>query len=313
MRRKVAALIAASLVVCSLAFSVAAYAQQSSWASVSSIRDITGNSVVGSGQPLLAGHSYNVTVNIAVPFSQQKSQFVVALNPGVGPSGSQYWYVLTPSYAGFNSAGFTPGSKNVTFSQVQGTLTLSALFSLSPNYTVTQAGSLTLRFELDNFQLITVTVVGGSQVGNVTTTISDQEIQAYQQDYASKSTYISTGKIASSYSAFVSSVLSQAQTLEQLGLPEQATSLLNVLDTPLPAPPSSTLLYVFGAAAGLLAVVVVLLVVLGLRRSSKQGFMKSIAGEVEKDLAGIEVKAAQYDKNLADKLKAIREKLGEIQ
>lgn len=303
----------AGLVILCLLVSGTAAAASTNWISSSSIRDTTGNSAVAAGQPLLAGDAYNVTVEIQVPFSQQQSQFNVSLNGAVGASGSQYWYVLTPSYGGYNSADFVAGSKTVTFTQVQGELTLAALFSLSSNMTVVQSGGLTLRFPLNNFPLITIDVAGGSQVGNLSVDISDQVIQAYQQAYTAKSTYISSGKISQSYSAFVSGVLVQAQALDQEGLPAQATNLLNVLDSPFPAPPNPFLFYAVAIAAGLFVVVGVALSLVIVRRSSKQGFMKSVVGEVERDLAGTEVKAAQYDKNLAERLRGIREKLGEIQ
>jgi hypothetical protein len=62
-----------------------------SWASVTSIHDLTGGTTVQSGQPLIAGHSYNLTILIAIPFNQTSSQFQVSLNPQLQQLGAQYW------------------------------------------------------------------------------------------------------------------------------------------------------------------------------------------------------------------------------
>jgi len=291
---------------------VAVIAQPSGWVSVTSVKDITGNSALSPdlSQPLLAGHAYNFSISVDVP-NTSPSDFVVSLNAAVSPYGAQYWYVNTPNYAGFSRANFTPASKFVTFKQIQGHIAMNVLFSLSPNITITRSGGLTLRFNKTNFPLISAVVVGGSGVGSVLVTISDQVLQTYQTAFAQKSTYISSGKVDSSFSNVVNSVLQQAQALANAGLPDKATSLLGVLDQ-IPAPQNTQIVTFLYVGVGVLAVLTVFFLVLNLRKGSKYSYAKGVASEIEKDLASMEVKVAQYDKVIADRLKSIREKLGEI-
>lgn len=306
--------LAAVAIVLVIVFStVPVSAQQTNWVTVTSIKDITGNSTLTPSQQLLAGHAYNMSISIDVP-NTSPSSFEVSLSRNASIEGSQYWYVTTPDYPGFNSSSFAPASRTTTFQQVQGHLGLNVLFSLGTNITLTQAGSLTLRFNRTNFPLITVTVVGGSNVGTVPVNISDETLQTYQSTYASKSTLLSGGSVSSTYASFVNGVLQQANDLANAGFPQNATALLGVLTaSSFPSPPNTQYITYLYAGIGVLAVLVVVLLVLNLRKGSKYGLAKSVASDLEKELAALEVKTAQYDKAIADRLKSVREKLGEIE
>ncbi len=201
-----------------------------SWASVTVVHDLTGGTTVQPGQALIAGHAYNVTFSIAVPFNQTNSLFQVAINPQMQQQGAQFWFVETPSYAGYDASNFTAGDKTVGFNQIQGQLVLSVEFQVPVNLTVKSASGLILHFPQNNFRLVSVNVSGGSQVGNVTLPIQDQTIGTYLNTYQQDSTLIPSGKIASSYSSFVNGVLNQSQSLYTAGLVSQATSLLSVPD-----------------------------------------------------------------------------------
>jgi hypothetical protein len=51
--------------------------------------------------------------------------------------------------------------------------------------------------------------------------------------------------------------------------------------------------------------------VLTLRSRGRSGYSSSLIGEVQKDLAVLEVTAAKYDRAMADKLKSLRAKLSD--
>jgi hypothetical protein len=279
---------------------------------VTSIRDLTGNVTLQSGQPLLSGHSYNVTVAVTVPFSQTASQFQVTLNSAMKQSGSQFWYVETSGYGGYNSSSFTGGQRVVTFSQVQGKLVLATIFTVPDDFTALKVGGLTLHNLLQNYGLVTITVTGGSTVGTVSLTMSDQAIQTYLTEYSQKSTLISSGKIDPAYTTVVNSTLTQAQSLYSAGLVEQATNVLNTIDpSSFPSPPNSNLVTYLLLGVVVVAVLAVAFLLLLLRSRGRSGVNNSIASEVQKELASLEVTAAQYDKALADRLKRLRDKLGE--
>ncbi len=284
-----------------------------SWASVTSIHDLTGGTTVPSGQPLMAGHSYNITISIAIPFNQTSSQFQVSLNPQLQTLGAQYWYVLTPDYSGYNSSTFTAGNRTVSFTQIQGQLTLSAEFQIPVNLTLRSASGLVLHIPQNDFQLVTVSVSGGSQAGNVSLDVQDQTIGTYLSTYQQDSGLIASGKIDKSYSSFVDNILNQSQSLYGTGLVSQATSLLGVLtSSTFPAPPNgSTATYL---AVGLVVVVIIAIAfaVLALRKRGQSSVTSTVISDVQKELATLEVTATRYDKNLADRLKALRERLNDV-
>ena len=304
-----AVLVAFAIVI---SFSLPVAAQSSNWASVVSTQDLTGNATLQPGQPLLAGHAYNMTIKVAVPFNQTNSKFRVSLDGFMLKQGPQFWYLRSTTYGGYDPNNFTAGEHTVSFRQVQGSLELSALFSIPVNLTIQKAGSLSLHFPLSNYSMIKVTVTGGASVGSLTATIEDETIRTYLTTYQAKSTLISSGQIDSSYAPFVNGVLNMSQTLYSMGLADRAASLLNVV-TPstFPAPPNPTLFYSLLGATVVLVLIVIVLLVAMLRGRGKSQFTSSVANDVQKELATLEVTAAKYDKSLADRLKALRDRLSE--
>ena len=301
-----------ALLTFALASGVSVSHAQTNWASTLSVRDITGNAALQPSAPLLAGHAYNVTLQIVVPFSQASSQFKPELNPKLLGHGAQFWYVNTPQYAGYNASSFVPGSRNLTFSQAAGTLVLSSIFEVPANFTIVGSGNFTRDLTVSGFALVTVKVTGGSTVGQLTVNIEDQTIQFYLTTYQAKSTLISSGKIDQAYSTLVSGVLAEAQALYSLGLPDQGTKLLNTINpTSFPAPPNTTMSTALLVGVVVAVIVIVLLAVVLIRGRGKSGFASGIVSDVQKELAILEVTAAKYDKQLADRLQALRNKLGE--
>lgn len=308
-RNLFATFLAVSILV-SMAVPVAA--QSSNWVSVTSVRDLTGNATLQPGQALLVGHAYNMTIRVSVPFNQTNSRFQVSLNGFMLPQGAQFWYVETPHYGGYTPSNFTAGLRTVSFKQVQGSLSLSTIFLVPVNLTLQQAGPLTLHLPLDNYSIIAVTVTGGASVGSVAMTVEDETISTYLNTYQSKSTLISTGQIDSAYSQLVNGVLNASQGLYKIGLADRATSLLNVLaPSAFPAPPNPTLFYALLGATVLLAIIVIALFVVMLRGRGKSQYTSAVANEIQKELASLEVTASKYDKSLADRLKALRDRLSE--
>ncbi len=288
-----------------------ASAQEPNWVSIVSIHDITGNLTLQNGQPLLTGHAYNMTMSVNVPFSQAASHFTMSLYLGVNASGNQYWYVHG-AYEGYNSSAFVAGSKDISFTQVKGALSVSADFTLPKVLTTNQQTGVTLHYNQVDFSVVKAVVSGGSEVGAAKVTISDEVIQNYLGLYSRASTFIPTGKIDKSYTSVVNSTVAQAQSLYQKGLVIEATNLLNTLDpAEFPAPPSNTLMYALFGGVAVLAVLTALFAIMAVRSRAKGGYSSTLVGEVQRELASLEVIAVKYDKSLADKLKGLRDKLTE--
>ncbi|MDA4118394.1 MAG: hypothetical protein OK455_08635 [Thaumarchaeota archaeon] len=293
------------------------------WVVSASIRDTTGNANLTQGQALEAGDAYNATLTIKVPnTSTSTPQFQVSLDPKMGPAPgqSQFWSVHTAQYQGYNGTSFTGGAKTVTFAYDQGTVVLSTYFQVPVNFT-TPSGNLTsnsgaviphMHFVQDNVPLVSVVPASSTGTGSLSVTVQDKVIQAYLTAYNQTADLLPTGKIPQVYSPFVSSVMAEAQALYNLGFPDQGTTLLGTLtSSTFPSPPNNSLQTYLLVGLGAAVVVIVLLAVLMLRSRGKTGFSTTIVSQVQKDLAVIEVTAAKYDRAMADKLKALRNKLGE--
>jgi hypothetical protein len=293
------------------------------WVSSASVKDLTGNSNLAQNQPLLAGHSYNATLQIKVPFTSTSAKtYAVSLNPRlqIATGQSLFWAVLNPDYPGLNRTGFTGGSSTVTFNYIQGTLSLSAYFLVPANFTnpsatyTTPSGNVTRQLHLvqSNVTLVSVVPAGSGSAGWFSATVIDQTIQTFQTDYNQTSNYVPAGTIPSTYSSVVSPILAEAQALYNLGFPDQGTKLLSALiPSAFPTPPSSSLQTYLLIGLAVAVVAVILLAVMTLRSRGRSGYSSSLIGEVQKDLAVLEVTAAKYDRAMADKLKSLRAKLSD--
>lgn len=299
------------LIFGSLAGAVGASAQSTDWVTSVSIKDLTGNQVLQPSAPLVAGHTYNATVSIAVPVGSTGATFNVTLNQAVSANGSQFWYLLTPSYAGYDRATFTSSLRDVSFNWVEGSLVLSAIFEVPINLTTTTTDGLTLHLAKQAFPLVVISTTEGS-VGTVGVSVVDQSIQAYLSDYQAASALITSGQVSQAYSSLLKDELAQAQSMYQEGLTVQAAALLESL-TPsnLPSPPSDAYVSYVIAAALVLAVLAVSLGILWARGRGRSGFATGLIDEASRELASLEVVAGRYDRNLADQLKTLRDKLSE--
>ncbi len=321
--------LAAILAVVALSGASLAHAQaqngwtSSGWVTSGTVYDLTGKSSVGQGSALVAGHSYNLTLSITVPNTSTNSNFTLSVNSAFLPASTGqtgFWALHTSQYPGYNATAFAPGQKNVVFQFDKGTFSVSAYFQIPSNFTIPVAkytspsgnGTITLHFPQTGVVLVSVVPATSTPTGYFSTTVEDQTIQSYQSAYSQATNLVPSGKISSTYSSLVNGIISQAQSLDQLGLPSNGTSLLGVLvPTSFPAPPSTGLQTVLEAALGAAVVLAVLFAVLMLRSRGRSGYSSSIINDVQKDLAVLEVTAAKYDKAMADKLKSLRDKLGE--
>ncbi len=286
-------------------------AQSTNWTSVISIRDLTGDQTLAPSAPLVAGHTYNATISVSVPVGPTNSIFNVSLNQALEPNGSQFWYLHTPGYAGYDRATFTSSLKQVTFNWKPGTLVLSAIFLVPVNLTTVTTSGVTLHFAKETFPLVTITSTGGIE-GTVGVPVVDQSIQTYLSDYQTASTLVSSGKVSSTYSSLLKALLAETQSMYQAGLTTQASSILESL-TPstLPSPPSSSYVSYLVGALVLLAVLAAALAMVYVRGRGKIGYSEGIVNEISRELASLEVVAGRYDKGLADQLKTLRNRLEE--
>jgi len=315
MRRAVALLLVLGLTM--PAVTQLAMAQSSTnWVTLMSVTDLTGNSPLQPSQPLIAGHAYNVTMKVVVPYTQNNSDFSASLSAALLTyQGQLFWNVKSSHYPGYNQTTSTPGSRVLTFRQVAGTLEISSIFEVPLSLTLytSAPANFTRHLTAANFTLMTVTVTGvAAPVGQLTVNVEDQTIQTYLNTYQQKSSLVSSGQIDPAYSAIVSGILAQAQALYLSGLPAQGTSLLNTVQpSSFPVPPSTTTSTTLLAGVVVAVIVIILLAVLLLRGRGKRGFSEGIVSEVQKELALLEVTASKYDKALADRLQALRNRLGE--
>ena len=285
---------------------------QTGWVSLVSMQDKTSGTSVAVGKPLLAGHSYNLTIQVDVPFTQIGSNFDVVLDDSMTASGTQYWYLLTKNYLGYNSTTFKPGERSIRFTQVMGKIQLAVLFSVPATFTVRQSFGDTYRFMQEDFPLLRVLVTGGSTVGVQSLNISDTSIESYLTSVGQKSNLVSSGQIDRSYDSLVRGILAQADVVYRLGQPEKAADMLNLISTGnFPAPPSNSLQTMLMGAVAVVAVAAVVGFLMFGRANSKASMKASAIDDARNELASLEVTAARYDESLASQLKRLRDKLEE--
>lgn len=285
---------------------------QTGWISLVSMQDKTSGTSVTVGKPLLAGHSYNLTIQVDVPFTQIGSNFNVVLDDSMTASGTQYWYLLTKNYLGYNSTTFKPGERSIRFTQVMGKIQLAVLFSVPATITVRQSLGDTYRFMQEDFPLLRVLVTGGSTVGVQSLNISDASIESYLTLVGQKSNLVPSGQIDRSYDSLVKGILAQADVVYRLGQPEKAADMLNLISTGnFPAPPSNSLQTILMGAVAVVAVAAVVGFLMFGRANSKASMKASAIDDARNELASLEVTAARYDESLASQLKKLRDKLEE--
>ena len=300
-----------SIIIVLQFLTVGIFAAQTNWVTLLSMRDTTGNAEVLEGQPLLAGHSYNATIEIDVPFNQTTSTFAVGLNNTMTSAGPQYWYLLTKDYKGLVPSLYTPSEKAINFRQVEGKIKLAVIFSIPVTVTIKQA-EFTFRFIKINYPLVLVTVSGGSIVGKYTSNISDSAIENYLALARQKANLIPNGLIDKSYEPFVNGTLTQADAIYKMGMPENAINILTIINpSNFPVPPSNSLQLALIVGLILIAIIAVVGFVMFTRANSKAALRTSVIDNTRNELADIEVTAARYDEVLAGRLRNLREKLGE--
>jgi len=285
---------------------------QISWITGYSIRDLTDNRDLQAGEPLVAGHTYKLSVTLLIPATQPGGVFIISLTDRMGRSGPIIWELVSQGYQGFDQNLFTPGQYNISFRQVQGSLAVAATFVVPQNYTVAySSGGVVIRQPRDE-QVITAAIPGGSVVGVVRLRVVDGIIQTYENLYKEKSNLISSGAIDRSYESFVKELLAQASNLASLGLYDQAISLLrSISPSNLPQPPSGNIvLALIGGIIALGAMAAFLFIMMARARSARDEALDKIR-EARNRVAGMKVRAQRFDKALAQELESLEKILGE--
>jgi len=287
---------------------------QVNWISSYSIRDLTDNRDLASGEPLIAGHSYRIAMTIQVPDTLQGVTFTINLYRDMNATApaAQIWIVESEGYQGFDRAAFRPAEHSVVFNRIQGTLRISATFQVPQNFNIVSSyGGVVIREPKDNIPVIYI-VSGGSTVGNINLRIVDSVIQTYETLYKERSNLIPSGSVDRAYEPLINSLLSQASSLASQGLYDQAISLLRSVDPrSLPQPPSGTIVIALGGAAGALAAAAAaLFVMLSRARASRDDALEKIR-QARNRVAGIKVRAQKLDRVLAQEIEDIEKLLGD--
>ncbi|MEM4970908.1 MAG: hypothetical protein QXE01_06610 [Sulfolobales archaeon] len=286
---------------------------QINWISSFSIRDLTDNRDLTPGEPLIAGHSYRITITIQVPQTVPGSVFTVSLNTNMSKAGQTIWNLESQEYPGIDQNLFTPASYSVSFRHVQGILRISATFSVPQNFNILySSGGVVIRQPRDSYPVVTVFIQGGSTVGTISLRIVDSVIQSYEALYREKSGLISSGSVDRAYEPLINSLLSQASSLASQGLYDQAVSLLRSIDPrSLPQPPSTGIVIALGgAAAALGAVAAILFILMSRARASRDDALDRIR-QARNRIAGMKVRAQKLDKVLAQEIEDLEKILGE--
>ncbi len=287
-------------------------AEPSSWLIPQSVTDKSDNTPLGQEQPLLAGHTYNMTMTVEVPFTQNFTEFNVVLMENLTRGGSQFWYLKSSNYTGYQTQLFTPGEHTIRFEQKQGDLVLSVIFTVPLNTTSTKFNNITLRYIRGNSEIVYARIVEGAVVGTIKRSISDSVIEEYLTTVIQKNNLVATGKMDASYKGVIDNILNQSSYIYSLGLPDKATQMLSAIDPTLfPSPPSYMLQTALMVGIGVLIIIVIAVLIMYSRLNTRAQLNTGSLDSTRDELASLEVTAGRYDENLASQLKRLREKISE--
>jgi hypothetical protein len=273
---------------------------------------LAGNALLEQDEPILAGHAYNLTLTVEVPFTQNTTVFSVILHENMTKGGTQYWYLKTTDYEGYRPQLFTPGQRAISFVQKQGDFILSVIFTVPQNATMKEYDNVTLRYLKQGTDIVYSKIIDGAIVGSIKHDISDSVIEDYLFTANQKSDLIASGRIDASFKDIVDRVLNESESIYQLGLPDKATEILYTLDPSLfPPPPDTTLQTILITGIVLLAIIVGALLIMYFRLNTRAQLSDSSLDATRDELASLEVTAGRYDESLANQMRRLREKISE--
>jgi hypothetical protein len=321
MKKKILTIFVISLFTLTVFFAAGlVQAAEGDWITNYTVRDLATGEIIlqrtqtgtSSADNLLEGQEVNVTITIDVPITVPDSTLSLSTSMQHSSSQDRYWELKTTSYT---VQGYNPNTQTVTFSQTEGTLTISCYGLIPTGLTTTSSGSGTQLHKPYPFALVKLTGPSGETLDKVEPMVIDAKIaefnnlldgskdnlqtlvdQGTAQAYVSLYTNVITGSEAAAEEGFVDNAISQLHQLAITEAPPVAATA-SMADT------------LFLPLVGALAAIAVIIMVLFFRARGKASYVSQVVEDQIRDLEGLTLRASKVDKSLSSGLETVEERL----
>lgn len=267
--------------------------------------------------PVFAGEDYNITFKINVrqniPFAVLTLSLSTNLNKP--PSKHVFWDIHTEMDV---TEDYNPAGRTIKFSQNQGVYYVSAFCLIKSDITTPSSSQgVTIHRPVD-LKMLRLIGPDETELDSITVNVIDSRIDDYNVLLRRKEAELAdyrTSNVDPAYVELYEKFVELAKSEARLGLVDSAIGLLNTLEVE--APPMQTgpswMERYFLPAVGGLAALFILSAVLFLRTRSRLGFVTMIVEDQIREMEGLGMRASRIDRNLAQRLNEINERLKEAE
>jgi len=268
--------------------------------------------------PVFAGEEYNLTFKLNVRQNIPFAVLTLSLSTNLYKPTTEdvFWDIhsldmdLTEDY--------NPAERTIMFSQNQGVYHASVFCLIKSDITTPSSSQgVTIHRPVD---LKVMRLIGPdeTELDSVTVNVIDSRIDDYNILLSQKQEELTdyrTGNVDPAYVELFDKFVELAKDEAQLGLVDSAIELLNTLEVeapPVTTGPSWREQYFLPAVGGL-AALFILSAVLFLRTRSRLGFVTMIVEDQIREMEALGMRAGRIDRNLAQRLNEINERLKEAE
>jgi len=265
------------------------------------------------GDAIFVDTEYVLQMSINVPVSIPDKRFYIKIADEAQPitPTSPFWEISTSWYRGIDDITMKElTSRKITFRVMKGDLVIRVRFKIPAKdnvvFTVLTPTNKILKIYTvkSDFRLITI-VLEDNVVGQIKYRLFPSKIYEYEQKVAELKS--STPK---AYEDLVFSLIAFADELNNLGLTELATKLINTLqDYEFPEPPNPFIMYSIMGVAGGLAATTAMFFILYLKAKGRASYITEVVNSTLRDIASLQTSLERVDKRLSQDLSSISEKL----
>ncbi len=267
--------------------------------------------------PVFAGEEYNLTFKLNVRQNIPFAILTLSLSTNLNKPTAEdvFWDIhsqdmdLTEDY--------NPAGRTIMFSQNQGVYHASVFCLIKSDITPSSSQGVTIHRPVD-LKVLRLIGPDETELDSITVNVIDSRIDDYNTLLSQKQDELTdyrTSNVDPAYVELYEKFVDLAKDEAQLGLVDSAIMLLETLEVE--APPVSTgpswMEQYFFPAVGGFAALFILSAVLFLRARSRMGFVTMIVEDQIREMEALGMRASRIDRNLAQRLNEINERLKEAE
>jgi len=274
--------------------------------------------VLTQNAPVFAGEDYNVTFKLNVRQNIPFAVLTMSLSTNLNKPTAEdvFWDIHTLEMD--LTEDYNPAGRTIKFSQNQGVYYVSAFCLIKSDITTPSSSQgVTIHRPVD-LKILRLIGPDETELDSITVNVIDSRIDDYNLLLSRKEAELAdyrTSNVDPAYVELYEKFVELAKSEARLGLVDSAIGLLNTLEVE--APPVSTgpswMERYFLPAVGGLAVLFILSAALFLRTRSRLGFVTMIVEDQIREMEALGMRASRIDRNLAQRLNEINERLKEAE